>query len=302
MTKVAIVGAGRIGKRHIDVYHRLSSKYPLSIFYSNTSPEKVEDVKAYMAQKYMKFIAEGFSNWKEMLSRIRPDIVDICSPEYNHLENLQHVIENRSNYNFKTLNCQKPLFLPEHIAEGEKLVDKIKSLTIKSGTTLQIKSVPKQLENVRINGQTYNEIKKTGKFNVSWFTYNPKQEANPKTDLIPHVLCIYDDEIKSIKKIYEESRQAIFMVNGQHRIAVGFAFNKEQAKRKWEIGNHSFEYKIEGEGIAHIYCFVDRKFVRKVKLQDPLEVYLESVLKGAPLADAEFGLRNAKTTAQLNAV
>lgn len=297
MKKVAVIGAGRIGKRHLDYYIRNKDKYNLRVYFSKTSQEGVDSIIAPMAQQDMKLHAEGFADWKEMLE-IKPYIVDICSPEAYHLEHLKYVVDNYEKYGTKVISCQKPLLLPPHIPEGEKIVEKMDEKKIIGATALQCCSIPKQLENEKINGQIYSDIEKRYYTVINWLTVPTNPDGNPVTDLIPHALCTYGKEVKSIKKINEEGKRVTFLVNGQDKIIVGYI--KGANSRSWSKGPYLFEYNVK-DGKAGVKCSRGREFLKFIDIKDPLEVYLESLINETPFASMKFGLYNAKKTAEFAA-
>ena len=305
--KVAVIGAGNIGKKHMRVYNTLGSKYPLRLSFSNTSQEKVEETKEHMALAYGRHIASGHPNYQDLLKRERPDIVDICSPDYKHLENMQYVVENALLNGTKVINCEKPLVIPSQISECEKIVERIERDRIKSGTTLQLYSIPKQLENMVINGMTYSEIKKKWPCNINWITLNANG-TNPDIDLLPHVLCILDEPIKSVDKVHKETRNAVYIINGVHRLALGYAYEKSRIIRSWNRGPYNFEYRVDVLEDKSVVASVMLRFnnqpanPKKKTLRDPMESYLESVINQNPLVSARQGLENARKTAEIASI
>jgi hypothetical protein len=303
--RIAVIGPGRIGRWHLDKYHVINPGFELH--FTRRTEEGIEEINSFMAQKRSKLYAKGHvaSNSEDLektLDKIKPEIIDICTPDNCHLEHIQIAVDNAKKYGTKLINCEKPWVIPEHIEQGEKLADKMKEQNIIGGTNLQMFSIRNQLEDVLIGNVRYSEIEKRSPINISWVTKpsNPSWDsARAKRDIIPHAICFYPKDITNITKIYEESKSVVFLLNKKDRMVVGYGVGENfKNMRRWSFGPFSFDYEQVDDMQVKISCFYKHEKLRPVYAKDPLYAYLESVSKLKPMVNAEYGLNNAKKTAE----
>jgi len=83
--KVALVGYGRWGSVHADIYHNNPRTKLVGV--CGRRKDRAED----FARKYNVL---AFTNVQNMIRETRPDIVSIVTPHYTHVEYAQQVIEN----------------------------------------------------------------------------------------------------------------------------------------------------------------------------------------------------------------
>ncbi len=111
MYTAAIIGTGRIAREHVDYYrHRDDVQVQAA---SNRSTERLQKFITTHA------IDQSYQNHLEMLEKVQPDIVSICTYVNSH----RQLIEDCSAYGVKGIICEKPfLAQPEDIAAIRKLV------------------------------------------------------------------------------------------------------------------------------------------------------------------------------------
>ena len=97
MVKVAIVGAGRMGKIHYDVYRSISYVKVVAVV-----DVEIEAAKGHLNDDSVRF----YDNLDSMLEKEQIDVVDICSPTYLHAE---HAVK-AMNRGIHVL-CEKPIAL-----------------------------------------------------------------------------------------------------------------------------------------------------------------------------------------------
>lgn len=95
MQRVAVVGAGAMGRRHANVYTALPNAELVAICDSRLDAAE-EAAKAYSAQ--------AFGSIEEALSKAEIDVVDICTPTPTHLECIKAAAGAG-----KHVCCEKPL-------------------------------------------------------------------------------------------------------------------------------------------------------------------------------------------------
>jgi len=115
--KVAVVGAG-IGSQHIKAYQNLPDYFEL-VALCDLDPVKASQVACELN------VGEVVHDFRELLSRSDLDVIDLCTPPYQHFEQLQAGLKAG-----KHMICEKPLLgslaevdrLSEMEAESEKRV------------------------------------------------------------------------------------------------------------------------------------------------------------------------------------
>ena len=110
--RVATVGTGYFSQFHYDSWTRLPEVELVAL--CNRSPDQAHD----FADKYQ--IPEVFSDFDQMLAKIKPDLVDIITPPVTHVEYVRKAMAK----NIPAI-CQKP-FTPSY-EEAKELVSEIKA-------------------------------------------------------------------------------------------------------------------------------------------------------------------------------
>ena len=94
--KIAIIGLGVIGKVHAEVLTILGKNITALC---DTDRQRAEEIANAYAPD-----AEIFTDWQEMLRRVHPDVVHICTPHYLHAEMTIAALDSDIN-----VLCEKPL-------------------------------------------------------------------------------------------------------------------------------------------------------------------------------------------------
>ena len=76
--RAAIIGCGAISKNHTAVL--ADADYAEIVAFCDTDPARAEVRRASAPE------AEIFTDWKEMLDAVKPDVVHICTPHDLHAE------------------------------------------------------------------------------------------------------------------------------------------------------------------------------------------------------------------------
>src|SRR5437763_9041607 len=107
MLRVAIIGCGKIADQHVHATHRLD----------DCAITAVCDREILMAEQLAErfHIAECFSDAKEMLTKIEPDVVHITTPPQGHFPLAQQCLEHGSH-----VYLEKPFTVTA--AEAETLI------------------------------------------------------------------------------------------------------------------------------------------------------------------------------------
>lgn len=110
MLKVGLIGAGYMGRTHIEVYKLISLMYDVKVC-------GVCDIREDKAEKAAKIHgARVYSTFEEMLNDGDIDVIDICLPTYLHFEYAKKSIEKG-----KAVFIEKPVVID--LEEGYKLIE-----------------------------------------------------------------------------------------------------------------------------------------------------------------------------------
>jgi predicted dehydrogenase len=115
--KVAVVGAG-IGTQHIKAYQNLPDQFDL-VALCDIDPAKASQVARELN------VREVVHDFRDLLTRTDVDVIDLCTPPYQHFDQLQSGLKAG-----KHMICEKPLLgslsevdrLSDLVAESEKQV------------------------------------------------------------------------------------------------------------------------------------------------------------------------------------
>lgn len=110
MVKVAIIGAGRMGKIHFDAYKSIEG-----VKVTCAADVDVEGARARFNDPDVVF----YESQEELLSKEKVDIVDVCTPTYMHADHVLYSL----NKGFHTL-CEKPVAL--RVEDAQKMADAAK--------------------------------------------------------------------------------------------------------------------------------------------------------------------------------
>jgi len=98
--KCAVIGARGIGKQHAKWYHLEDCDV---VAFAGTSPETVSKT-AQVLRELFPFEGRGYTDYREMLEKERPDVVSVCSPYELHREHAVAALECGAN-----VLCEKPM-------------------------------------------------------------------------------------------------------------------------------------------------------------------------------------------------
>ena len=115
MVKVAIVGAGFMGKMHAEVYRNLNKAKLIAI--TDSDLEKAQ----LLADKYK---AAAYSSLEELINQEDVDAIDICLPTFLHKE---YVI--KAARIGKDILCEKPIAL--RVKDAEEMLQVVKKARVK---------------------------------------------------------------------------------------------------------------------------------------------------------------------------
>ncbi|NLC57205.1 MAG: Gfo/Idh/MocA family oxidoreductase [Armatimonadetes bacterium] len=112
--RVAIIGAGRIGKQHAKWFRAVGCQV---VGFLGSSPESVARREAELAQM-LGIHVPGYTDFARLVAETRPDAVSVCSP---HAQHCAHVLQ-AVDAGLATL-CEKPLAWDERKTHAEILAD-----------------------------------------------------------------------------------------------------------------------------------------------------------------------------------
>src|SRR6202008_2045078 len=115
--KVAVIGAG-IGSQHIKAYQNLPDQFDL-VALCDIDPAKASQIARELN------VREVVHDFRDLLTRSDVDVIDLCTPPYQHFDQLQSGLKAG-----KHMICEKPLLgslsevdrLSDLVAESEKQV------------------------------------------------------------------------------------------------------------------------------------------------------------------------------------
>lgn len=107
MVKVAVVGSGKLGQRHLDHWIHMPGVEIVGVIARNR--ERLQKV----ADKYSTI---AFSSIQDLLNQTEVDVFDICTPTYTHPELIIEAAEAKKN-----IICEKPLALTS--VDAQKVID-----------------------------------------------------------------------------------------------------------------------------------------------------------------------------------
>ncbi|KKI89034.1 hypothetical protein WQ54_27785 [Bacillus sp. SA1-12] len=97
MLKVAVIGIGKMGQRHLEKWSQIGGCKIVGIVGRN--PDKVTDLG-------LTYNAQPFTSLEDLVNAVEVDVVDICLPTHLHFEFIKQAAEAK-----KQIICEKPLAL-----------------------------------------------------------------------------------------------------------------------------------------------------------------------------------------------
>lgn len=135
MIKVAIIGAGFMGKMHAEVYQNLNKAKLTAIVDSDLEKARL------LADKYK---ATAYSSLGELINQEDIDAIDICLPTFLHKE---YVVE--AARLGKDILCEKPITLT--LKDAEEMIQAVKEAKVKLMVAQVIRFWPEYVELKRIH-------------------------------------------------------------------------------------------------------------------------------------------------------
>jgi len=135
MIKVAIIGAGFMGKMHAEVYQNLNKAKLAAI--ADSDLEKAQ----LLADKYK---ATAYPSLEELINQEDVDAIDICLPTFLHKE---YVI--KAARLGKDILCEKPIALT--LKDAEEIIQAVKEAKVKLMVAQVIRFWPEYVELKRIH-------------------------------------------------------------------------------------------------------------------------------------------------------
>lgn len=130
MIKVAIIGAGFMGKMHAEVYQNLNKAKLIAI--ADSDLEKAQ----LLADKYK---ATAYSSLEELINQEDIDAIDICLPTFLHKE---YVI--KAARAGKNILCEKPIALT--VKDAEEMIQAVKKAKVELMVAQVIRFWPEYVE------------------------------------------------------------------------------------------------------------------------------------------------------------
>ncbi len=179
MRKIGVIGAGHLGKIHINCIKEISG-YDLVGFY-DVNPLVASDV-------HQKYNIPAFENFEELLEKV--DVIDIVTPTVSHFE-----------YAKKSLEAKKHVFIEKPIVTTLEEAKELMKISKNAGVQIQIGHVERFNPAFLATRSYINEPKFIEAHRLSY--YNPRGTDVPVVlDLMIHdidiLLTIIDSPIKGI--------------------------------------------------------------------------------------------------------
>ncbi len=131
-TRVAIIGAGKIGRHHAKWYHRCGCEV---VGFVVSSPDHLAARTEELKQD-CPAVGPGFASVEEMLAAVRPALVSVCSPAECHFEHAAAALQHGAH-----VLCEKPLTWAGAAetarAQARELVDLARDRRLTLATNLQ---------------------------------------------------------------------------------------------------------------------------------------------------------------------
>ena len=121
--KIAVIGSGKLGKRHLEVWSELEGAEIVGIITRN--PAELKE----LAEQYG---TKAYGSISEALECTDVDVFDICTPTYTHLDSIKEIANAK-----KHVICEKPLALNSDDAQEAIAVCEENGVKLLVGHTLR---------------------------------------------------------------------------------------------------------------------------------------------------------------------
>ena len=155
----AVIGAGFIGKTHVENIRRLGNVNVVAI--GASSAESAGRAAAQLG------IERGEADWRKILEIPGLDAIHICTPNANHVEVAAAALELG-----KHVLCEKPL--TASVADAEKLVTLAGAKKLRNATCHNLRYYPmvQQMRRMREEGDLGEILIIQGGYNQDWLLYD----------------------------------------------------------------------------------------------------------------------------------
>ncbi len=305
--KAAVLGAGRIGRRHCEIYGELSKEHGIEeIIFSRRTPKNValteEALREYFKRKNIEVVVKGFTGIDEVLEQ-RPDVISICTPTDFHVEHLETVLKKCEK---AIVYCEKPLCRPDQLNRVSELVERSED---KLCVGLQLYFCYPLIKKY---------LQKDSEIDIVWSSVPSKKENSVEelvVDLGPHVVClvqeaIIKDEFGLVKVVRSRTEPKVCFENRDIRMELSYKQNRKDVMRYIRVKDKDNEVKIVYGGYNtrkgwRCCLFIERKKQEKIVarysflLDDLLKTAIEKFLSRKGFVSGMKGLRNVELVSKL---
>lgn len=127
--RACIAGVGFIGAAHIEALRRLGNVEVVALSNTSNAQSKAND----------NVVPRGYSDYREMIDREKPDVVHICTPNASHYEIAMYAMERGI-----SIVCEKPL--TRTLDEADQLADCARRHSIVTGVNFNCRWYPQLLQ------------------------------------------------------------------------------------------------------------------------------------------------------------
>lgn len=154
--KTAVVGTGFIGQVHIENLRRLGNVEVVAL---------ADTFNAGQTAKKLN-VPQYFSDYREMIDRLAPDAIHICTPNNTHFEIAMYAMEHGIN-----VICEKPMCIT--IDEARQMVAKAREKNIVTGVNFHNRFYPmtSHLRNIIRDGELGDIFSINGDYTQDWLLY-----------------------------------------------------------------------------------------------------------------------------------
>ncbi|MFC1616526.1 Gfo/Idh/MocA family oxidoreductase, partial [Patescibacteria group bacterium] len=211
--KVAVIGVGNMGKNHVRTYKSLDEVELVALADLN---EKLGKSLA------MEFNIDFFNDYKELIEKIKPDLMSICVPTSIHFKITKYCLEKGIN-----ILLEKPIC--ENIEEAEELIKTADKYKVKflvghiERFNPAVKKVKKMIEKNELGKITAIIARRVGGF--------PPQikDANIAVDLAIHDIDIINYLLDDLPKEIYVNKQKNHIEKREDSVEFFLKYNKTSA-------------------------------------------------------------------------
>ncbi|MGN8644804.1 Gfo/Idh/MocA family protein [Gracilibacillus sp. HCP3S3_G5_1] len=169
MLKVAVIGLGKMGQRHAEVWDKLENTKIVGLIGRD---------KSKLSPLTQKWNAAYFPDLKSLLKQEHIDVLDICLPTFLHYETIKAAIQMQEHI---SIICEKPLCLNVEEAKEIEELSRQKSVQVLVGHILRFDQEYSQLR-IHVQERAVGEVgvvrlsRKTS-YPSSWFSNHEKSNG-----------------------------------------------------------------------------------------------------------------------------